>query len=265
MEHTHSAEPATKPWATQRKDNWWVEPALVAIGFTLFIVYSTYRALLNQHFEIGTVISPFYSPNLGPFLSWWQWSPAILILWIPAGFRATCYYYRKAYYRAYFMDPPGCGVGHFGGNKYCGENVFPLVLQNLHRYMLYLAILILGFLWYDAFIALTPAQIGGDFRFGLVNLIMFANVILLSGYTFGCHAFRHLVGGRLDCFSCSSGAKTQHKFWELVTKFNEKHMLWAWLSLFSVGFTDFYISQLAAQAFVDPTFFGSALPLNHIL
>ena len=256
----HSAAAAIKPGATQRKDNWWVEPTLVAIGFGIFIVYATYRAFMGHFYEVDSIISPFYSPKI-PIPNF-PLSPALLILWMPAGFRATCYYYRKAYYRAYFMDPPGCGVGHLGGEKYCGESTFPLVIQNVHRYMLYLAILVLGFLWYDAIISLN---VDGQFRIGLASVIMFANCVLLSAYTFGCHALRHLVGGRLDCFSCSSGAQTQYGMWKFVSKLNEHHMLWAWLSLFSVGFTDFYVWQVAEKHIVDITLLGQNLPLHHIL
>ena len=80
-------------------------------------------------------------------------SPALLILGGPLGFRATCYYYRKAYYRAFFLDPPACAVSESGSRNYRGETSFPFILQNLHRYFFYLAILFLCFLWYDAILA----------------------------------------------------------------------------------------------------------------
>jgi hypothetical protein len=229
---------------TERKDAWWLEPLLVALGFTAFIVYATWRAFENNFYEIGPYLSPFYSPHFA--INWvvfgWKVSPAILILPIPAFFRATCYYYRKAYYRAYFQDPPACAVSHHGGKQYCGENSFPLVTQNLHRYFFYLATLVLAVLWYDALHAFFH---DGGLHISSVGIIMLANVILLSGYTFGCHACRHLVGGRLDCFSSCSAAKTQFKLWNFVTKFNEHHMEWAWLSLFSVALTDLYIRQIS--------------------
>ncbi|HEY9868284.1 MAG TPA: hypothetical protein V6D08_03900 [Candidatus Obscuribacterales bacterium] len=245
MNETSTAErPALG--ATARRDAWWVEPVLVGIGFGLFIVYATWRAFEGAYYEWGPYLSPFYSPKLA--FDWWKWSPAILILWVPAGFRATCYYYRKAYYRAYFLDPPACAVGHLGGNKYCGENTFPLILQNLHRYFLYAAIIVLGFLWYDAIISFNW---DGHLGAGVGSLVLLGNVILLSNYTLGCHAFRHLIGGRLDCFSCSGAAKTQFKIWNVVTKLNEHHMLWAWLSLFSVGFADFYVRSVAAGLITD--------------
>ena len=90
-------------------------------------------------------------------------SPGLLILWIPIGFRATCYYYRKAYYRFYFADPPGCAVGEpTAHRKFALENALPFVLQNLHRYMLYLAFIPLFFLWVDVGVAFAnPDEVTG--------------------------------------------------------------------------------------------------------
>lgn len=250
MNQSQAYPQTAHPGATARKDVWWLEPAMVALGFTLFIIYGTWRAFENKFFEFGPYLSPFYSPYIAPY--WWKLSPAFLILWIPGGFRATCYYYRKAYYRAYFMDPPACGVGHAGGNKYCGENSFPLILQNIHRYFFYLATIVLAILWYDAIKAFI---FNGNFGASLVSLVMLLNVILLSGYSFGCHAFRHLSGGHLDCFSANSATQAQFKVWNFVTMLNKHHMFWAWVSLFSVAFTDFYIRQVACGALPEVRFF----------
>ena len=233
---------------TTRKDLWWLEPLLIGLGFAAFGIYATFRVFENNFYQVGPYLSPFYSPKIA--LSFRPFSPAWLILWIPGLFRATCYYYRKAYYRAYFWDPPACSVDHFGGDKYCGESSFPLILQNIHRYTFYLAVLILLVLWYDTFVAFFHSGIHAS----IVSLIMLANVIFLSGYTFGCHACRHLAGGNLDCFSCPS-AKPHYNVWKMVTRLNEHHMLWAWVSLFSVGFTDFYIRQVASGAFPEGLFF----------
>lgn len=259
MNETQTATSPLNEGLTLRKDAWWIEPALIGVGFAIFIVYATFRAFENSFYEIGPYLSPFYSPHipqawidpLQAMVPWFTLSPALFILWMPAGFRATCYYYRKAYYRAYFMDPPACSVGHWGGSKYCGETGFPLVLQNAHRYFFYFAVLVLGFLWYDVGLAFFSQGV----RVSAVNLIMLANVVLLSGYTFGCHAYRHLCGGTLDCFSACSRSKARFKVWSFVTKLNEHHMGWAWASLFSVGFTDFYIRQVAAGILPELRFF----------
>lgn len=249
MQETQTASSQAQQRLTERKDLWWLEPLLIGLGFAAFGIYGIFRALENNYYQFGPYLSPFYSPKL---LSPFPWlSPAWLILWVPGLFRATCYYYRKAYYRAYFMDPPACSVGHAGGEKYAGESSFPLILQNIHRYAFYLAVIVLLVLWYDAIIAFFH---DGGVHASLVSLIMLANVLFLSGYTFGCHAYRHLVGGRLDCFSCPS-AKRHYSAWKFVTKLNEHHMFWAWISLFSVGLTDFYIRQVAIGACPEFPFF----------
>lgn len=101
-----------------RTDRWWLAPAATAAGLFLFVVYSTWRAFAHSHYYAAPYVSPFYSPCLadncltmrqGPnwdvFGSWWGISPALLILIFPLGFRMTCYYYRKAYYRSFWASP----------------------------------------------------------------------------------------------------------------------------------------------------------------
>ena len=107
--------------------------------------------LFGTPYEVDGYLSPLFSPLIAPdWLPSWI-SPGLLILWIPLGFRATCYYYRKAYYRFYFADPPGCAVGEpTVHRRYQLEAAFPFILQNLHRYFLYLAFIPLFFLWVDA-------------------------------------------------------------------------------------------------------------------
>src|SRR3954466_12875903 len=139
---------------TMRTDAWWIRPLLVFLGLSAFIVYSTWAALQGQHYFVpGThYLSPMYSPVLfdswkltepsghawfGPWPSWLPHAllflpltPAFLILWAPAGFRFTCYYYRGGYYKAFWADPLSCAVGEpsFRKEKYRGEEKFPLLL-----------------------------------------------------------------------------------------------------------------------------------------
>jgi hypothetical protein len=238
---------------TQRRDSWWLEilPVLILLGG--FGVYATLRAFEGKYFSWGPYLSPFYSPLIDPGHRWWKFSPALLILAGPLGFRTTCYYYRKAYYRAFFLDPPACAVGESGKRNYKGETSFPFILQNIHRYFLYLAVLFLVFLWYDAYHAFffIGRLRSEEFGVGLGSLIMLANVTLLTLYTFSCHSLRHLAGGKLDCFSCSTFGPPRHTAWSWLSRLNERHMLFAWASLISVGFTDFYIRMLAAHIFTD--------------
>jgi hypothetical protein len=163
-----------------------------------------------------------------------------LILWAPAGFRFTCYYYRGAYYKAFWGDPPSCAVGEPRGS-YWGENSLPLILQNLHRYFLYLALGFLVFLAMDAVKAFwfkNPTTGSSQFGIGVGSLVLTLNVILLSGYALGCHSLRHLVGGGIDQLT---QAPVRHKAYECVSCLNRRHAAWAWCSLLWVAFTDVYV------------------------
>ena len=153
------------------------------------------------------------------------------MLWSPLGLRTTCYYYRKSYYRSFFLAPPSCAVAGVARRKYTGETKFPLVLNNLHRFFFYFAAIVVGFLWYDAIRGLFYH---GSFGIGVGNGIMFINVICLSAFTFGCNSWRHIIGGKLNCFSCSTAAQTRHTAWQKVSILNGRHMQWAWISMFTV-------------------------------
>src|SRR3984885_13351076 len=122
--HQLSVLPARSFGQTSRKDKWWLVPLLTFLGLSTFVVYSTWAAFQGNHYQFGPYLSPFYSPELfgnpahswfGAKPGWWPlwmpFSPALLILWAPGGFRLTCYYYRGAYYKAFWADPPACAVG----------------------------------------------------------------------------------------------------------------------------------------------------------
>jgi hypothetical protein len=249
---------------TEREDAWWVVPLVQALGLVLLFGYATWAAWQGNHYlfhENGRdYLSPFYSPLLQP--NWWPLSPAFLILVGPVGFRATCYYYRKAYYRAFFGDPAACAVGELKSAGYCGETKFPFILQNLHRYFLYLALVFLIFLWIDVFKAFIFTDLYQSKRFGIGggSLAILASTGLLTLYTFSCHSLRHLVGGKLDCFSCVAAGGPRQKAWSVVSALNARHMAWAWWSLFAVCFADFYVRMCSMGVFRDPLFFlGSSL------
>jgi hypothetical protein len=245
---------------TARRDLWWAQPLITFIVFGSFVVYSTWAAFQGEHYRFDPYLSPFYSPELlgsatawfGPkpvwIPTWLPFTAALLILWAPGGFRLTCYYYRGAYYKAFWADPPACAVGE-PRNNYRGERRFPLILQNVHRYFLYLALLFLVILSYDVYEAFWFTD-GGTRHFGIGvgTLVLALNVVLLAGYTFGCHSLRHLVGGRCDQLS---NKPLQLKAWKCVSTFNRRHMLFAWLSLFWVAFSDIYVRLCSMGVWYD--------------
>ena len=238
----------------KRQDAWWVEPLIVVVVLASFSIYATWAALQNAHYYVAPYLSPFYSPCLAancahttvPLIgSWWTLSPAILILWIPLGFRATCYYYRKAYYRSFFWSPPACAIPD-APKRYAGETRFPFVIQNLHRYFFWLSLVILLFLWWDALLAF---RFPGGFGVGLGTVILVANAALLSLYSLSCHSCRYLCGGYLDSFR---EARLRYRLWRGVSRLNARHGLFAWISLFGVALTDLYVRLVATGVILDP-------------
>ena len=248
---------------TTRQDLWWLQPLVVFLGLSAFIVYSTWAAFQGVNYSFGNYLSPMYSPEIfgtshhalfGPKPSiwpqWMPWSPAFLILWAPAGFRMTCYYYRGAYYKAFWADPPNCSVGE-PRKSYWGENSFPLIMQNAHRYFMYLAVGFIVILAYDAYKGMwfeDPVTGVTSLGLGVGSLVLTLNVVLLGSYTLGCHSLRHLVGGAINVFSGNPVRFTAHR---CITCLNKRHMLFAWMSLVWVGFTDLYIRMLAMGVWVD--------------
>ena len=247
---------------TTRRDLWWVQPLLVFAGLSTFVVYATWAAFQGDHYTYGPYISPFYSPEIfgtsphnwfGPkpaaLPPWLPFTPALLILPIPALFRFTCYYYRGAYYKAFWADPSSCAVGE-PRKKYLGEQSFPLIIQNVHRYFLYLALIFNVILAYDAVSAYRFADPVGGTRFGigLGSLVLTVNATLLAIYSLSCHSLRHLVGGCRDCVSTVGDGGTTYA---CVSALNRRHMLFAWVSLVWVGFTDLYIRLCSMGVWSD--------------
>ena len=83
---------------------------------------------------------------------------------------------------------------------------------------------------------------------GLGSIILTANFVMLAGYAFGCHSLRHLIGGRLDEVSKSA---LRNKAYGCSSCLNRRHMLWAWMSLFSVGFSDLYVRLVSMGVWTD--------------
>lgn len=246
--------------ATSRPDTWWVQPLAVFLGFAAFIVYSTWAAFQGAYYWSPNFpyLSPMYSPELfgpsphawfGPKPDWFPaflpFSAAFLILWAPGGFRVTCYYYRGAYYKAFWADPPNCTVGE-PRQTYWGERTFPLIIQNVHRYFMYLALIFIVLLARDAWDGFMGWQDG--FHVNVGSIVLLINVVLLGSYTLGCHSLRHLIGGIKDVLSTSPVRK---KAYDCVSCLNARHMRFAWFSLFWVGFTDLYVRMCAMNIWTD--------------
>ncbi|HEU4402778.1 MAG TPA: succinate dehydrogenase [Candidatus Polarisedimenticolia bacterium] len=259
--------------ATTRSDRWWMGVLATCLGLTAFILYATWAAFQSGHYWHNPYVSPFASPLLfvksgaegaapaehawfGEWPAWWPRflpaSPSLLILVFPLGFRLTCYYFRKAYYRAYTASPPACAVGALPRRDYRGETSL-LLFQNLHRYALYFIMIFIAVHYYDTFWSFFR---DGRFGVGVGSIVLTMDALLLSLYVFGCHSFRHLIGGRLDCFSCDAVTSVRHGAWRRVSFLNSLHGLFGWLSLFWVAFSDFYVRMVSMGIIRDINTWG---------
>ena len=256
--------PATKPagsaqrgfGATLRVDRWIIKPALIAGGLLLFILYATWSSVFGiPYFGVDYAAEGYHSPFFGIAIAentlpaWF--SPAILVLWIQVLFRATCYYFRGAYYKAFFLDPPACAVGEPSlHRRFAMENKLPFILMNVHRFALYLAFIPLVVLWWDLVVSMVH---DGSFRLGVGVFLIALDAILVTLYVGSCHSFRHLVGGGVDCFSCDAYTQTRHGIWKWVSRVNVHHGRYAWLSLFSIILVDLYVRALALDIINEAT------------
>ncbi len=245
---------------TLRTDPWWRAPLITFVLLTVWVAYAGIRVASQRAYFVEKYhyLTPFFSPCVTAscepasrdFGTWFGRFPsfipfALIGLVFLLGFRLTCYYYRKAYYRAFWLSPPACAVPEPHA-RYSGETRFPLIFQNVHRYFFYAALVVSVVNSYDA----VRAFHGGDggFGIGLGTLIILANVVLLWAYTLSCHSCRHITGGRLRNFSHHP---LRYRAWTFVSKLNVRHMQLAWTTLGTLMLTDGYIALVSAGAFND--------------
>lgn len=242
---------------TLRRDTWWIQPAITAGVLGAFVIYATWAAFVGKNYYVEPYLSPFYSPCIAEICDhatfviigrWWPLSPALLILPFPLAFRLTCYYYRKAYYRSFWLSPPACAVTE-PHKKYTGETRLPLILQNIHRYAFYAALPFPIILAYDTVLA---TQFRDGFGVGLGTVVLGLNAVLLGLYTLSCHSCRHLFGGHVDRFS---KARARFWSWRAITRLNYRHMPLAWVSLVWVALADVYVRLVATGVINDPRLF----------
>ncbi|MFW0784868.1 hypothetical protein AAFP35_10140 [Gordonia sp. CPCC 206044] len=250
---------------TLRVDRWWLSPLLTFLGLAIFVVYATIRSFVRSAYWVADYhyLTPFYSPCLSescapgsshfgtPFPELPMWIPlGFVVLPFLLGFRLTCYYYRKAYYRSFWLAPPACAVAE-PHSRYSGETRLPLIIQNSHRYFFYVAVVVSVINTYDAITAFHGKD--GGFGFGLGNVILVVNVVLLWTYTVSCHSCRHVTGGRLKHFSAHP---IRYRIWTYVSALNTRHMQFAWITLGTLLLTDFYIMLVASDTISDLRFVG---------
>ena len=105
----------------------WTPDYLLILGRSVLVAFVTTSVSILLAYPLTFFIAS------RPPRSRFMW---LIILIIPLGFRMTCYYYRKAYYRSFWMSPPACAVPDktpvATSRRYTGETRFPLILMNAH-------------------------------------------------------------------------------------------------------------------------------------
>jgi hypothetical protein len=248
-----------------RKDLWWGPPVATALVLLSATAYTVWAVFQNRDYFAGPSVgrdylSPLFSPCVGSSCNsvhgasfiftfhWWTITPGLLAILLPFGFRATCYYYRKAYYRAFWLSPPACAVSE-PHRRYTGESRFPLIVQNVHRYFFYVLLI------YNVLLSIDAAEafrMGNGWGVGVGTLVLVVNAVLLWLYSASCHACRHACGGKLNHFSRHP---VRYRAWKLISRLNTKHMQIAWASLIWVTFSDLYVRLVASGTIHDPRLF----------
>ncbi len=245
---------------TDRIDSWWKQPLWMATALTVAVIYTGLRVVFFDgeiHYDNHRVTSPIFSPDIIHMfdISAPSWAnSAMLILWIPFGFRGTCYYMRRVYHRVFFQNPTGCVVSkpeisyRFG---YKGETGL-FVLNNIHRYMLYLAMAVLLIKIYDVWHTMQFHQESTDsLGVSVGTLILATESFLLTMYVVSCHAFRHMIGGGLDRWTGKFGSFVGKLYWK-VSSTNVHHAFWFWTSLAMVFIGDLFVWSVAEGILSDP-------------
>ena len=124
-------------------------------------------------------------------------------------------------------------------------------MQNVHRYFLYLALLLLVFLAHDVWKAMwfaDPATGSVGFGIGVGTLVLATQ----CGAAGRLHLRLPLPAPsdrRLPRRAVQDAAVPQA--WRCVSCLNRRHMLWAWISLFGVMFADLYVRLCSMGIWTD--------------
>jgi len=262
---------------TNRIDNWWSQPLTMGVGLTAALLYTFWRlflygteaadgtSLISYKLHGSTVMSPIFSPNVLEWdlfgLSSWnhpEWvNAAILVLWIPFGFRGTCYYMRRVYYRTFFASPTACWVDEPDINKaigYKGEKRL-FIFNNLHRYFLYAAMVILVIKWWDVTHTMHFTSTTHDgYGVSIGTFVMAIEAFLLTMYVTSCHALRHLAGGMLDRWTTGI-SRVRGQLFGKISVLNRSHGFWFWTSLAFVFLGDLWVLAVAEGRISDAVLF----------
>ena len=214
------------------------EPNWRLWSFLAILIFAIAALFVFPVKEYRGLIDPFYSPT-------------ILVVPVVGLFRLTCYAYRKDYYRNIFNHPQSCAAdvrGDSTSRGYSGETTL-FAFNNLHRYLLYIGIILLPFFYYDFYVSVTYF---GGFVLRFASVLILLNALLLTLWVFSCHAFRHVfAGGNVKCYDCALKPKARKGFFNFQSMLNKRHEDWAFISLVVIVLVDLYLRALAAGWPID--------------
>ena len=93
----------------------------------------------------------------------------------------------------------------------------------------------------------NPSTGRASFGIGVGTLVLATNVVLLGGYTFGA---TRCGTSRAAAWTGSESPICQ-KAYDCSSCLTSRHMLWAWMSLTSVMFSDIYVRLCAMGIWTD--------------
>ena len=220
----------------------------------LFAIYATWRAFEDAHYFSEPYLSPFYSPCLTDKCAS---GAQDLGQWVPDGWLAAVsgadhpdisaripadlLLLPEGLLPLVLGVSPACAVAepHKG---YSGETRFPLIVQNIHRYFLYVAMLFAVLLSWDAIHSFRDTN-GEWGHMGLGTVILLhQRGPDLGLHTLSCHSLSAHNGRSPQALFRASDALSGLT---LISKMNARHTLLAWTSLVWLVVADFYIRCLS--------------------
>jgi hypothetical protein len=154
---------------------------------------------------------------------------------------------RRVYYRTFFASPTACWVDEPDINKaigYQGERRM-FLFNNLHRYFLYAAMIIILIKWWDVTHTMHFHSAAHDgYGLSIGTFVMGFEAFLLTMYVTSCHALRHLAGGMLDRWT-SKISRVRGALFGKISIANRSHGFWFWTSLTFVFLGDIWVLLVA--------------------
>jgi hypothetical protein len=259
---------------TTRVDYWWLAPASTAIGLIIFFGYLTFRAFNATYVWFESVHqphggAPFFTPVSGypgsvPLDHAWFGNVSLVVAAVSSAVTGILRAGARHCFPSHLLLLPRRvlqGGVHEATELRGGRVTFRLSRRTRAAPVSESAPL--HALWRSLPHRL-PVVGGpgaffkqGHFGIGVGTVVMVMNAALLTGYTFGCHSWRHLIGGQLDCFTCEQRSVASIRHVEGSTWLNERHMAFAWFCLVWVAFTDFYIYLVSSGTIRDLNTWGA--------